>query len=415
MDVLTKPDPAPDPAQAPSLAVGLMVHDFPRLSETFVINQARGLLDAGHDVTVLAPYGDGAALRSEAGMHADVAAYGLAARADYAPLGEAPLRWTRTGGPLRAPSRAAAFLNEAVLFGGRRFDVVHCQFASLGLLALRHARARTLRWRRLVVHLRGYDVSAFVRDRGEDVYAPLWRAGDLFVANCEHFRQRAISLGCPAERTIVIGSSIETKNFPAKTDYRLDADDLRVITVGRLTEKKGIPTVLRALARSRGAGSETTLDVVGDGPLDAELRALAQDLGIRDAVRFHGALPHDRIAALLRASDVLVAASERAPNGDQDAPVNSLKEAMVSGLPVIGTRHGGIPELVLDPQSGCLVDERDDAGLADAFARIADRRAEWPRIGQANRARATEMYEHARMTRRLIAAYMNTLETGDPA
>ncbi len=79
-------------------------------------------------------------------------------------------------------------------------DVVHCQFATLGLVAMPHLSYGTLRARALVVHLRGSDISRYVEEQGRDVYAELFARADLFIANCKYFRDRAMELGCSPEK-----------------------------------------------------------------------------------------------------------------------------------------------------------------------------------------------------------------------
>jgi colanic acid/amylovoran biosynthesis glycosyltransferase len=391
------------------LKVGLLVHDFPLLTETFVINQARGLVARGQDLTVLSAYGRGQSRREP--MHDGVEAERLLDRAAYVPFGGSFLRKLEAKEGPEPLWRAGAFLNETALFAGRKFDIIHCQFGSLGLLALNHMKRRTLRTRKLVVHLRGYDMSAFVRVRGEDVYHPLWQEADLFMCNCAFFRDKAIAFGCPPEKAIIVGSSIQTSEFPLKSQYRQEAGPLKLVTVGRLTGKKGLPDVLEALALAKHRGQLVRLSIVGDGPLKDALETKVKNLLLTQDVVFEGALPHRAIAEVLTKSDCLIAASVTGPDGDQDAPVNSLKEAMVVGLPVIATRHGGIPELVIDGENGLLVPEHDPEAIANAFRRMEEIRDQWPVMGARGRARTIELYDHELVSDRILEAYRAILKT----
>jgi colanic acid/amylovoran biosynthesis glycosyltransferase len=288
-------------------------------------------------------------------------------------------------------------------------DVVHAQFATLGLLALRHRRYGTLRTRALVVHLRGYDVTRHVRDHGPGVYDVLFREAELFLSNSEHFRQAAIALGCAPGKIRVIGSPIDTDHFaPPPGREAFEGRPLRLVAVGRLVEKKGFADAVDAVARLRAEGRDVTLDLIGDGPLMGELRRRAGE-----GVALHGAADADAVLAALHWADVALAPSVTAADGDQDGPVNTLKEAMATGLPVVGTHHGGIPELV-DEGNGLLVPERDPAALARAVAQLMDAPGDWARLGAAGRRKVVALYGRMGILRATVEAYRDALrQPGD--
>ena len=400
---------------ADPLRIALLVHRFPVVSETFVIRLAADLAEAGHDLRVLAADPDAA---PEPTVHALVHGAGLEARTHRARRGgrvspRRLLALTRprvaallAAGQAVAPGRLAV---TRMMAAQPPLDVVHAQFATLGLLALRHRRYGTLRTRALVVHLRGYDVTRHVRESGRDVYAALFREAQLFVANSEHFRQAAIALGCPAEKAIVIGSPIDTDRFaPPAAREPLEGRPLRLVAVGRLVEKKGFADAIEAVARLRAEGRHVTLEVLGDGPLRAALRRAAGE-----GVTLRGAADADEVLAALHRADVALAPSVTAADGDQDGPVNTLKEAMATGLPVIGTRHGGIPELV-DEANGVLVPERDPEALAAAIARLMDAPGDWARLGAAGRRKVVALYDRRSILRATESAYRGALaKTGD--
>ncbi len=131
------------------------------------------------------------------------------------------------------------------------------------------------------------------------------------------------------------------------------------MSVGRLVEKKGIRYAIDALANFRSSGRDVVFDVVGDGILRDQLMKQASELGVSDYVRYHGALSSDAVGRILRGGHLFVAPSVTAASGDQDAATNSGKEAMATGLPVVVTRHGGMPEMVSDGVTGFLVPEQD--------------------------------------------------------
>lgn len=395
-------DNVPAPG-ARALRVGLMVHQFPVVSETFVTTLAEELLQSGHDVRILAT--DPAV--PEGPVHDLVTRSGLDRRVSRA-SGATPLapgaaaRLARIS-PVHG-ARALALLAGALLAPGRfavtrmclaqdPFDVVHAQFGWSGLTAARHRRWGTLRTRALIVHFRGHDITTFVQDHGEDVYADLFREADAFIANSAHFRDRAVALGCPPEKIRVIGSPIDTDYFaPPRTRAPYRDRPLKLLAVGRLVEKKGFADAISAVRILRDGGMEVCLRIIGDGPLRRELEAQRDREGVGAQVAFAGAGSRAEVRAALHAFDILLAPSVRAASGDEDAAVNTLKEAMATGMPVIGTRHGGIPELVVHGENGLLVPERDPAALAEAVTQLAEAPHGWQSLGAAGRDRVVREF-----------------------
>ena len=130
-----------------------------------------------------------------------------------------------------------------------------------------------------------------------------------------------------------------------------------MLSVGQLIPQKGFELVIRAIARL----PEATLAIVGEGPEAAALKRLAERLGIGGRVRFLGAMPQERLAAVYNAADVLVLASAR------EGYPNVLLEALACGTPVVATAVGGVPEIVRDSVAGRLIEDRSPEALAGAI------------------------------------------------
>ncbi len=295
------------------------------------------------------------------------------------------------------------------------FDVTHCQFGYVGLTAMRHRSYGTLRSRVLAVHLRGSDITRFVCERGGHVYNELFRKAELFIANCHHFRDRAERLGCPPEKLTVIGSPIDTDRFaPPAVRPPHGNRPVRLVAVGRLVEKKGFADAIDAVARLRDTGPDLRLDVHGGGELLGTLEAQIARAGLGDRVALHGVATRNQVIGALHRADIALAPSVRTSTGDEDAPVNTLKEAMATGLPVIATDHGGIPELVKPGENGDLVPERDPEALAASIAAMATRPEDWRRLGDAGRRKVIAEYDRAAVAEKTLAAYRDALsETGE--
>jgi colanic acid/amylovoran biosynthesis glycosyltransferase len=398
--------------------VAFVLGTFPLLSETFVLNQITGLLDRGHDVDVFAERHGGSA---EA--HPDVAARRLLDRTRFEDMPASPVarllelpgrlrrdplppRVLRDALDVRRHGREAAALRlvyAALPFApGRRYDVVHAHFGANGRRAALVEELGVLEGR-LVTSFHGADVSVYPRERGAGVYAPLFRRGALFLPVSARWSERLVELGCPRERIVVHRMGVDLRRFPLASPHR--SPRLRVLTVARLVEKKGIADALRAVAAARARGVDVEYAIAGAGPLRQPLEALARALSLGDAVRFLGPLAHDALPALLAASDVFLAPSVTATDGDEEGIPVSIMEAMAVGLSVVATRHSAIPELVEDGVSGLLAAEHDPAALAAHLGLLASDADRREAMGRAGRARVEADFDVERLNDRLVALY----------
>ncbi|WP_026257770.1 glycosyltransferase [Actinopolymorpha alba] len=144
----------------------------------------------------------------------------------------------------------------------------------------------------------------------------------------------------------------------------------KVLSVGRLVEKKGFDDLLRACARLAEAGHAFSLDIYGDGPLRPELTALVDRLRLGSHVTFHGERDRNEIVRALATADVFALTPCVTGDGDRDGIPNVLVEAMACGLPVVTTSAGGIPELVRDGDNGLLASPGDVAAIAAHLAAL---------------------------------------------
>ena len=269
------------------------------------------------------------------------------------------------------------------LRGEGPFDVVHCHYGPMGL---RYAVAARLWNAPLVVSFYGYDASRYPRDRGDAVYEPLFAQAPTVTSLSEHMDARLRALGCARERLRRVPLSVEPTAAGEPTG-RGPRDDgsIRLLTVARLVEKKGHAHALRAIARVRDEMPGLRYDLVGDGPLRSELVALAATLGISDRVHFRGAATSDTVRRAMDDADLFVLPSVTASDGDEEGTPTVLLEAAYHQLPVLATRHAGIPEIVADGESGMLVPEGDDAALAEGLRAMVRARERWPAMGEAGR------------------------------
>jgi len=412
------------------LRIAFLVVRFPAASEPWILSQVTGLLDRGHEVRIFA---------SEPGTafddQPDADAYGLRERTTYCPPAGAS-RAARLVGGLGLAARGALLSPVAVLrslnpfasgrnspplellrsvfphLRGSAHDVVHCHYGPNGLLG-----ALLRRWGliegKLVVSLHGFDMSRLVRESGERVYDDLFREADALLPVSRRWRARLIEMGCPEGKVLVHPMGIDLRSFPFRPRSLAPGEPVRFVTVARLVEKKGVEYALRALARLIEGGLAAEYVVVGDGPLRAALEELARSEPLRGAVRFTGPVPSAQVARILDGAHVMLAPSVTASDGDEEGIPVSIMEAMASGLPVVATRHSGIPELVEHGVSGTLVPERDVDALAGAMERMARGPQAWPDLGRAGRSIVERRHDAARLNDRLVAgAGLEGMEAG---
>jgi glycosyltransferase involved in cell wall biosynthesis len=211
---------------------------------------------------------------------------------------------------------------------------------------------------------------------------------DLFLAPSDFTRRRLNEWGVPEGRIRVI------RNFVPHVSTRLAPPGTFGLYVGRLSEEKGLRSLLGALAQT----GDPPFRIVGDGPLESELAALADRLRLA-RTQFVGRLDGNQVREMMREARFFVMPSEC----DENAPLGVL-EAMASGLPVVLTRRGGLPELV-DQGGGIVCEAGDIAGLADALIRLLGEESLCRTLGREALAIAAEEFTADRHRKSLEAAY----------
>ena len=206
----------------------------------------------------------------------------------------------------------------------------------------------------------------------------------------------AVPLGADLDR---FHAGVDTAKV--RTKYGLNGGRW-MLTVGRLVEHKGQDQALRALALLRDSAPELRYAVAGSGGYGSELRALASELGVEDRVKFLGHVEDDELPALYNVAELYVGASRVAVDHVEGFGI-SLVEAAATSLPVIAGREGGMPEAVVDGETGLLADPYDPASLAKAIQSLLDAPAYAARLGAEGRRVAERRYSWLRVARDLRA------------
>ena len=207
------------------------------------------------------------------------------------------------------------------------------------------------------------------------------------MAISEHGKARLLELGFPEKRVKIIHSGVDISRCPPVNHPPPRPDTFRLVSIGRLVEKKGFDDLIHAVAIIRNPTIRPIrLDIWGDGPRQRHLEMLARKLGIRDRVNFRGVATSRDIPQILRENDAFVLASRTARNGDKEGIPVTILEAQAAGLPVVATLHAGIPEAIPPSNRAWLADEGSAPDLADKLGLLATQPDQWDNIGRRGRA-----------------------------
>jgi colanic acid/amylovoran biosynthesis glycosyltransferase len=423
------------------LRIAAITGRFPVLSETFVVRHLQGLLALGHDLDIYAE------LRGDERDLTPSARAELMPRALYVDMPEAsafelPVR--PLGGRTRVPGADRDQLNlvraaravPALAAAGRRaprlavralrrshyrdqatslsalyrlaacsrgggYDAVHVHFGPIGES---YRFVRKLWGAPLVVSFHGHDMSSWPGSARPGALDHVFATADAVTTVSADGVRKLTRLGCPPTKLYVVQSGLAMEQFRFRERGLRLEEVPRILSVARLTEKKGLEYALRAVARVM-EDRPLRYDIIGSGPLDLGLQELAIDLGIAGAVTFHGGRGHEFVRQMLDESHLFLLPSVTAADGDQEGAPVSLLEAQACGVPVLSTMHAGIPEAVVGGRSGLLVAERDEEELALRLAELLDHPERWPAMGRAGRRHVERRNDNRALSRELVSLY----------
>lgn len=291
----------------------------------------------------------------------------------------------------------------------KKVKCLHARFGPAGLELLPYARKTKLP---LITSFHGFDATK--RVKGNPVYRRalrrLFRRGKAFTVVSNHMKKRLVRLGCPSKKITLIRSGIDLQKFPMQPPQPVSDGEYRILSVGRLTEKKGMDTLVKAFASVRKNHPRAKLIIVGEGEEKGKLRRLIRKYKLGKQVVLKGAMPHQEVQRELARCHLFVIACKTARNGDQEGIPNVLMEAMASGRPVISTYHSGIPELVEHKETGYLVPERSPAKMGRMINRVLDSREEWPEVVARARAKVERNHNVDKQRAKLEELYLRVMK-----
>jgi len=406
------------------MKIAFIVGGFPTLSETFILNQITGLLDLGHDIEIFAQSNP-----KDKKVHSDIEKYRLMKRVHYFAMPcnkikrilkaifliiknfhRSPLKILKSLNIFKYGKTALSLtlLSTIIPFLNKKFDIIHCHFGPNGIVGV-HLKEIGIPGK-YVISFHGYDVNSYPKIMGENVYNVLFKNGDLFTTNTNFTKQQVVKIGCDEKKIIILPVGLRIARFKFSTRKIRNGDIIKILTVGRLVEKKGYEYAIRAIVKIVAKHENIFYMIAGDGPLRDKLESLVSELGARNYVKFMGVVEEDEVLKLYQQAHIFVLPSVTASNGDREGQALVLQEAQAVGLPIISTIHNGIPEGVLNGKSGYLVPEKDVDALAEKLERLIEHPEIWPEMGKCGRKFVEERYDIKKLNQQLMKIYQNLIE-----
>lgn len=400
----------------PALRVGYLLRSYPRLSQTFILNEVLALEKLGvavHIFAVTHPH-EAIVQAQVAEVQAPVAYLEVAQqRRWWVILWEhlltlllAPYRYLSTLVYLlyhrdfdegyTASTRLVCFLQAVYLTGllrrmrrqGQPIDHLHAHFAhDPTLIAYLVQRLTGI----------GFTFTAHARDIYQipkPVLGERIRAAGAVITCCATNIDylKAVSAATDHAKLRVIHNGVNLQEFQPPTTSRNAAIPL-ILSASRLVEKKGYPDLLHAYQRLKAAGYCFRSVIYGEGPLEKPLAALIDELGLQAEVQLAGACTQRELSQLLTQADIFAMTPIVTADGDRDGVPTVLVEAMACGVPVVSTTVAGVPELVTHEQNGLLTAPHDIDGITAALATLLDDTAKRHQLGCAARNTVVEQFD----------------------
>lgn len=386
---------------------------YPRFSETFIVSEILAREAAGESIEIVS-------LRAptDGRFHATLAAIRApvhyldstsprakdlwAALASSAPYLEAPVLDELLATPVQ---EVAQVLELATLIRERGIDHLHAHFGSIATTVARLAARATGITYSFTAHAK--DIFHESVD-ASDLATKLRDADHVVTVSDYNLRDLQARFGSDADRVVRVYNGLDLDAFAF--DPALEARPIDVVAVGRLVEKKGFDVLVEACALARDRGTPLTVRIVGTGNCEQQLRSLITAHDLDGLVELVGALPQDRVREEIRAAATMAAPCVVGSDGNADGLPTVILESMALGTPVVATPVTGIPEAVIQGDTGRLVAERDADALATALLALRADAPERTRLAYAARRRVEAEFDSHRQAQHLRALLPSAVE-----
>jgi colanic acid/amylovoran biosynthesis glycosyltransferase len=262
----------------------------------------------------------------------------------------------------------------------------------------------------LITTFYGLDVNKLWRRRvWKKRYEQLFRIGRMFTVEGPYMAERLSAIGCPEEKIRIIPIGVDINRIRS---YRISPknEKIKILFVGLAREKKGAVYAAQAFAKVALENKDCELHIIGEGLYAVKVKNILSSMQVLDRCFFHGYVSFDEYCRTLGETDILMAPSVTAANGDTEggAPV-TITEAQSAGIPVAGTFHCDIPSIVIDRETGLLCPERDVNSLAKNLLRLVTDKSLRMQMGKAAEINAAEKFSIERQVSSLNKIYLSTI------
>ncbi len=276
-------------------------------------------------------------------------------------------------------------------------NIIHCNWSLSGLAAY---LSKFIHKTPYIITVQGSDVFKTIRiPVVRNVIGLALQRASHIIALSDELKTATIRFGVPAERITVIPNGVNISQFPVGPKERRKN---QLIFVGSLIERKGVSYLIQAMARLIATHPDTQLVIVGEGKDRSLLEHLTSQLGLQESVKFMGTQSQDRVSELLRESRLFILPSIEEGQGVV------LVEALASGTPCIGSRVGGIPD-VITPDVGEVVEAGDVQGLAAAIESFLIDEDLWAVASDMARIRAETYYNWQSLVEKIVKTYQKVI------
>lgn len=379
---------------------------FPKLSESFILTEIVELLKRGHDVQIFSMY-----LPEEDVEHKEVRKYDILERTHYFSSKQIfkvnfinLFKYFIIGvvqdlcdfkisiNNLILNLKLAYF---AVIMQKNGVELIHAHFATMGSVVRRLSKILGLPYT-LTAH--AYDI--YLNPDADELRNVMENAGSV-VTISEYNKNHLQSKICINNRIDVIRCGIDLNKFNPKRKSKIN-NRIKILTVSRLVEKKGIEYLIRAIPVVIKETPDCDLTIVGTGPLNDSLHKLVHDLKIEGYVQFKGDVSDTELLQYYEKADMFILPCIIADNGDRDGIPVAIMEAMAMELPAVSTNVSGIPEIVEEGISGILVSPKDENLIANAIIKLYKDRQLRLEMGKNGRKIIEEKYNIVLESEKLI-------------
>lgn len=382
---------------------------FPKLSETFILNEVVELVNRGVDVNILASKNP-----MEKKINEEVSNYGLLEKTRYLnTLSSISLKcclstsfFKNVLGMIKG-NHAGMRLRErmgqsyyAALY--KNVDIIHAHFAynaAVGAMLL----SRTI-GKPFTFTAHAFEIFRHPFYSRERLKMLVDNAAAVITPSEYNKRHIVMETGCNEDKVKIVRATINPERFKKDPADR-EEKGIKILAAGRLVEKKGFEYLIKAMGIVVRKDPSVSLNIIGGGELEKDLVGLAETLGLTGNVNFLGEQPNERCIDELSSSALAVLPCIIARNGDVDVCPLTLQEAMAMEVPVISTTAGSVPELVDDGINGLLVQKKDEAALADAIIRLAEDPALRREMGRKGREKILREFNIGTQVNRLLKVW----------